>query len=163
MPDANTDFPSVLNLLSENAVRFVLIGGLAMIAHGSEYTTRDIDIAYARDNANIAALAGVLRQCQARMRGLPPELSTVVDERTLRNMTNLTLATSMGDVDILAEPEGIDSFEGLNKRAIVLEIFGSPVRVASLEDLLAMKRAANRPKDHLHITELLSVLKSKQK
>ncbi len=74
-------------------------------------------------------------------------------------MTNLTLQTDLGDFDILAEPEGIDNFEGLWERATYLPLFGLQVRVASLEDLIAMKRAANRPKDQLHVLELLEIQK----
>ncbi len=56
---------------------------------------------------------------------------------------------------ILAEPKGVDNFEGLWARADTMEMFGLAVRVASIEDLIAMKRAANRPKDQVHILELL--------
>lgn len=63
--------------------------------------------------------------------------------------------TEFGDLDILGNPAGIDSFEGLFERSTVMEIYGVEVQVASIDDLIAMKRAANRPKDHIHILELL--------
>src|SRR5947207_688285 len=50
-------FQSLLAAVSEGGVRYVLIGGLAMIAHGSDYSTRDIDLCYARDAQNLTALA----------------------------------------------------------------------------------------------------------
>jgi len=101
----------------------------------------------------------VLERCHARMRGLPPELSSILDERTLKNMTNLTLTTDLGNIDIHTELEGVDNFEGLWERATVISIFDYDVRVASLEDLIAMKRAANRPKDQTHVLELLEIQK----
>jgi hypothetical protein len=48
----------------------------------------------------------------------------------------------------------VDSFEGLRQRAAEMELFGVPVRVASLEDLIRMKQAAGRLQDQLHLVEL---------
>lgn len=79
------------------------------------------------------------------------------DAKTFKNVLNLTLTTDVGDIDLLAEPAGVDSFEGLWERANVMEIFGLQVRVASIEDLIAMKRAAGRPKDQQHLLELLDL------
>lgn len=72
---------------------------------------------------------------------------------------NLTLETDFGDLDLLAIPEGLDSYEGLVSRAIEMEVFGVPVLVASVDDRIAMKRAANRPKDQAHLYELLALKK----
>ncbi len=49
MQDEITDFPSVLALLNESGLRYVLIGGLAMTAHGSAHCTDDTDIVCPRD------------------------------------------------------------------------------------------------------------------
>ena len=56
MPEKPPDFRTVLAALKAADVRFVVIGGLAMTAHGSSYVTMDIDVGYARDRRNIAAL-----------------------------------------------------------------------------------------------------------
>jgi len=157
VPDEPTDFRAALHLLAEHNVRFVLIGGLAMTAQGGSNITLDIDISCDQNPHNLAALAKALRDCHARLRDMPPDLPFVLDERSLRNLTNMTLNTDLGNLDILAQPEGIDNFEGLWERASVMEIFGTAVRVASVEDLIAMKRAANRPKDQLHLLELLDM------
>ena len=156
------DFPGILGLLVEHNVKFVVIGGLAMIAQGASNITLDTDISCDRDPKNLSALAKVLRGCQARMRDVPPDLPVLLDEKSLRNMTNLTLSTSLGNLDILAEPEGVDSFEGLWERASEMKMFGMTVRVASLEDLIAMKRAANRPKDQEDLKFLEQIKKSKK-
>jgi hypothetical protein len=157
VPDEPTDFRAALSLLAEHKVRFVLIGGLAMTAQGASHITLDIDISCDLSSLNLTALATALRRCHARLRDMPPDLPFVLDERSLRNLTNMTLSTDLGNLDILAQPEGVDNFEGLWKRASVMEIFGMMVRVASVEDLIAMKRAANRPKDQLHVLELLDL------
>lgn len=157
MPDEPTDFRAALTLLAEHNVRFVLIGGLAMTAQGASHITLDIDICCDQSPRNLTALATALRACHARLRDLPPDLPFVLDDRSLRNLTNITLTTDLGNLDILSQPEGVDNFEGLWERASVMEIFGIMVRVASLEDLISMKRAANRPKDQLHLLELLDM------
>ena len=53
----------------------------------------------------------------------------------------------------------MDSFDGLWERSATIEIYGISVQVASIADLLSMKRAANRPKDQNHILELLELQK----
>ena len=61
MPDENIDFHEAISLLVEGRVRFVLIGGLAMIARGATHITEDIDIAYDRSPENLTAVVDVLR------------------------------------------------------------------------------------------------------
>ena len=71
----------------------------------------------------------------------------------------MTLETDATDVDILGDIPGIDSFEGLWERSVESTLYGLPVRVASIEDLISMKRTANRLKDQNHIMELLALQK----
>ena len=157
MQAENTDFQSVIALLVEANVEFVLIGGLAMISHGASHITTDIDICYDRSAQNLIALVRVLKSCHSRLRNVPADLPFILDERTFNNVFNLTLATDLGAIDLLAEPAGVDSYKGLLERSNEMIVFGKPVRVASLEDLIAMKRAAGRPKDKLHLLELLDL------
>ena len=158
------DFPEILKSLQAGGVRFVLIGGLAMRAQGTAHVTDDIDIGYARNSDNYAALATTFLPHEPRLRvaGMPEGLAFPFDARTFNNTLNLTLATDMGNVDLLGEIAGIDSFDGLWERASEIELFGVLVRVASIDDLLSMKRAANRLKDQNHILELEALKKLKQ-
>lgn len=153
------DFRTVLAELTESGVRFVLIGGLAMVAHGSAHITGDLDIGYARDRANIEAVVRALSPLNPRLRGFPPELPFVWDVSSARAAANQTLLTDAADVDILGEIPGIDSFEGLWSRSVETELFGIKVRIAGLDDLIAMKQAAGRLKDQTHIMELLALKK----
>jgi predicted nucleotidyltransferase len=148
------DFHNVLAALSARQVRFVLIGGLALISHGSETFTRDLDLCYAREAKNLTALAEALAPLHPRLRGAPEGLPFVLDARTLRSGANFTLVTDAGDVDLLGDVEGARSFDALWERSIETELFGVRVHVASLDDLIAMKRAAGRAKDQPHLLEL---------
>lgn len=95
----------------------------------------------------------------AHPRGFPAGLPFVIDAQTFRNNPNLTLETDLGDFDLLAEPEGVDSFEGLWDRAVVMDIEELEVRVASISDLISMKRAADRAKDREHIMQLEALIR----
>ena len=157
MPEMTPDFQAVLTALTSHNVRFVLIGGLAMAAYGSAHVTQDIDAGYARDRENIAAVRAAFAPLHPRLRGFPADLPFVWDERTLRAATNLTLDTDVSPVDLLGDIPGVDSFEGLWNRSVTTQLYGMTVQVASIDDLIAMKRAANRPKDQVHLLELLAL------
>jgi len=149
-----TDFQKSIELMVQSGVRFVIIGGVAMRLQGSSHVTDDIDFTYSRDPEGLPGLVATLNHYHVRLRGFPADLPFFFDLRTLKNTQNLTLVTDVGDIDLLAEPPGIDSFEGLWERATELDVFGMAVRVASLEDIIAMKQAAGRPKDQQHLLEL---------
>jgi hypothetical protein len=140
-------------------VRFIVIGGVAMRLQGSAHVTDDIDISYARDPDNLKLLADALAAYHPRLRGVPDDLPFLWDAQTLRQGQNFTLQTDIGDIDILGEVAGADAFEKLWERSTEMDLEGVPVRVASVDDLIAMKRAANRPKDQLHLMELEALRK----
>lgn len=154
MQENRLDAASVLAALNAAQVRFVLIGGLAMVSHGSDHVTQDIDIFYSRDRENLPALAQAIAPHHPRLRGAPEGLPFILDAQTLRNTPALTLLTDLGSVDLLGEVSGAESFESVWQRAVETEIYGIPVRVVSLDDLIVMKRAANRLKDQGHVLEL---------
>lgn len=150
----------ILRRLVDAGVLFVVIGGLAAQAHGSTSITRDLDICFARDRENLARLADVLQDLAAIRRGLPPEAPRMppLDARTLRSASLFTLDTRFGSLDLLAQPDpGLD-YETLLARSEAAEVAGVPVRFAGLDDLIAMKRAAGRPKDRVEL-EILGALR----
>lgn len=155
----DTDFRRIIGALNDSGLRFVIIGGIAMRLQGSAHITDDIDFAFARDPASLETLVKVLAPYHPRLRGVPAGLPFFWDVRTLQTSINLTLETDAGSVDLLGEPAGIVSFDDLWQRAALIDWQGVPVRVASVDDLIAMKRAANRPKDQNHLLELEALRK----
>jgi hypothetical protein len=143
----------LIEALSDAEVDFVLIGGLAGIAHGSAYPTYDVDVMYARDEGNRERLATVLRDLNATLRGAPPEPPFQLDARTLEEGGNFTFETRNGPLDIVAYPAGAPPFAELKNASAEIELGGRRVRVASLDHMIAMKDAAGRPKDQLMATE----------
>lgn len=148
----------ILGALVEAGVDFVLIGGLAAQVHGSPSLTGDVDICHGLDRDNLRRLAIALVDLAAIRRGLPADVAAPIDANALRAGDVLTLATRAGDLDLLAHPDpGLD-FVSLRSNAIQTEILGVPVWVAGLDDLMAMKRAAGRPKDRIEL-EVLGALR----
>ncbi|MES2462821.1 MAG: nucleotidyl transferase AbiEii/AbiGii toxin family protein [Armatimonadota bacterium] len=137
----------------------VLIGGLAMIAHGANTLTVDVDFAYSVDSVNLERLAAFLPTIHARVLGRPANDNFVITTGTLQRVRFLNLYTDLGEVDIMRDIPGVESFEGLSQRSVPTDFGGFIVRIASLDDLIAMKRAANRPKDQGHLYELLALKK----
>jgi hypothetical protein len=147
----------LLRKLDEGGVDFVVIGGIAAIAHGSAMFTQDLDISYSPDEANLERLGSVLVGLGARLRGVTDDVPFVPDGRTLRRTRVLTLETPIGLIDLLAEPDGAPTYARLRERARREVIAGVNVHIASLEDLIAMKKAAGRPKDLVALEELEAI------
>lgn len=148
----------ILRALREADVRFVLIGGLASQVHGSPSLTLDVDICFDLANDNILRLAAVLADLSAIRRDMPSGVHAPLDERALRAGDVFTLRTRYGDLDLLGHPDPSFDYQTLLEHSIEAEILGVRVRVSSLDDLMAMKRAAGRPKDRIEL-EILGALR----
>ena len=142
--------------LHRHGVDYVTIGGFAANAHGSRRLTLDVDVVPAPDEANYERLAAALDELGAPdsavdsgFRDLDPR-----DSFDLARAKVLRLATTAGDLDLLNGAVGAPPYEDLRKRAIEVEVRGTLVRIASLDDLIAMKRASGRPQDLRDIAEL---------
>jgi hypothetical protein len=147
----------LLTRLVEGEVDFVVVGGVAAVIHGSVAFTQDLDIAYAPDIDNLDRLGAVLVNLDARLRGVTDDVPFVPDGRTIRRTRVLTLTTPVGSIDLLAQPDGAPVYETLRSRAGYEDVAGVRVRVASLDDLIAMKKAAGRPKDLVAVEELEAI------
>lgn len=151
---------SLLGALSAAQVRYVLVGGMAVQLHGYFRMTFDVDLVLAMDDENLTRFIGVAKQM-----GLVPSIPVPIDslrnaaqiEQWHREKGMLAFAlrepqTGGGVVDVLVRPEV--SFEQLLQNAVVGELFSQQVMIASIDDLLTMKRCANRDKDKLDIAAL---------
>lgn len=153
----------LLERLVERGVDFVVVGGYGAIAHGAGRLTRDLDVCFATDEANLSVLGEVLQRLQARLRGVDEELPFVADAATLRRVRLLTLDTVDGPLDVMVEPDGAPPYSKLRARAELLDLGGVLVRVASLEDMMTMKRASGRPKDLLDLEELEAIARLRRR
>ncbi|MGE3239524.1 MAG: hypothetical protein AB7G28_01130 [Pirellulales bacterium] len=157
-----TDFEGLLKLLADGNVDYILIGGMAGIAHGAARVTYDLDIVYDRSPANIQRLVSTLLPIHPYLRGAPPGLPFHWDVETVTAGLNFTLSTSIGDLDILGDIPGGRIYEELLPHSTILDVAGIPCRCLNLKKLIEVKRAAARKKDLDAIAELEALLQEQQ-
>ena len=158
MTEREFDPLRALATLNRHGVRYVLIGGFAGKLHGSSALTVDVDICYARDDDDLERLVAALRELHATLRGADSNLPFQLDARTLRNGDAFTFVTDAGDLDIIGTPAGTGGYEELARSSVRLDLEPVEVDVASIDDLISMKRASDRPRDQAHL-EILSALR----
>lgn len=147
-------------VLDEEGVEFVVIGGFAAIIHGSPLPTEDVDVIPSRNGENLERLAKALKRLRARIRTGGEAIETNIDAAFIRNMPHmLNLVTSFGDVDLVFTPAGeLKVYEQWFERSRSAQLReGLIVSVASLDDIIASKVAANRPKDQRALPYLESL------
>jgi cyclohexa-1,5-dienecarbonyl-CoA hydratase len=148
------DFERCLNVLLDGGIEFIIIGGVAMYAHGSAQLTRDLDICYERSRENIERLAAALSPYHPRLRGAPEDLPFHFDASTITKGMNFTLATDLGDVDLMGEVKGLGQYDQVRTSSIALELFGRSCKLLSLDGLIRAKRATGRSRDAAAVAEL---------
>jgi hypothetical protein len=153
------DLERLLRALVDGKVDFVVIGGVAAVLHGSARATFDLDVCFANDAANLDALGRVLTGLGARLRGVAEDVPFIADGATLKRVDVLALTTIAGDLDVLRVPSGAPRYDVLRAHADRFDVGGFEVRVASVEDLIAMKTAAGRGKDLSDVAELEAILR----
>ncbi len=149
-----TDFAALIRQLTENEVKFIIVGGAAATAHGSARLTLDLDVVYSRSANNIARMVQALQPLKPYLRGAPPGLPFEWSVETIQKGLNFTLTTTLGALDLLGEIVGGGGYEQLFPDTIRLEIGGVECLCLQLERLIEVKRAAGRPKDLETVAEL---------
>jgi hypothetical protein len=136
-------------VLDRHQVEYVLIGGLAAVLHGSPLPTVDADICPARDPNNVERLAAALQELEARLRtpDAPEGVPFPIEPAFLGQLETVNLVTRRGDLDVAFKPAGTAGFDDLRRAAQSITIGSLTVRVASLDDVIRSKEAANRAKD----------------
>jgi len=158
-----TRFEAVIRLLMAHDVEFVVVGGLAAVAHGSAYITYDADVCYGRSAANLARVSEALNEIHPSLRGAPEGLPFRLDPPTLKAGLNFTLDTDLGALDLLGDMPPLGSYEHVVLQSEVMELFGRSVKVLKLEALIDAKRAAGRTKDRLMIPELEALVELRKR
>jgi hypothetical protein len=163
VPDEELDPGPMLEALLRHEVRFVIIGGLAGVVHGSPFATEDLDITPDRSADNLARLSDALDELGARVRthGVEGGLAFAHDADSLAAVGVWNLITPYGDLDISFVPNGTEGYSDLAKDAAEVDVFGLVVPVASLADVIRSKQAANRPKDQRVLPVLREILASR--
>lgn len=153
------DPAAVFKALGDAEVDYVLIGGLAVGAHGAARATRDVDICPDPAEPNLRRLADLLESLDA-VNAEADEFDAgelpAHDLAGLKSGGNFRLRTRLGNLDVMqyVEPFADETWTILDRHAEERRAFGQTVRVCGYEDLLEMKRASGRDQDRIDIETL---------
>lgn len=142
-----SDWRDLLSELATGGVRFLVIGGYAVMKYTEPYNTKDLDLWTSPDPENALRLYQALARFGAPMKGIAAEYFTVPGNF-------YQLGVSRWRVDILTSTAAGLSFESAWLRRGQMIVAGVTVPVIGLEDLIATKRAAGRDRDLAVVQEL---------
>ena len=150
--EAEFDPVGLLRILTDQGVRFVVIGGYGARLHGAPLLTEDVDVTPDSNTDNLGRIAAALTQLGARLRvpNDPEGVPFSIDAEMLATARSWTLTTLLGDLDLVFEPAGTNGYPDVATDATLETVSDSPrlvVQVASLHDIIRMKQASGREKD----------------
>ncbi len=135
---------ATLHSLDEHRVKYVIVGALGRVIHGSGEITDGVDIVPALTEVNVHQLGEALDDLSARRR----DRASLDLEQGLGHEPVLDLITTAGGLKIVPEPAGTRGYDDLRRDAS-REPLGRGVRpqVASIADHARMLAALNREQD----------------
>lgn len=150
----------IVRVLAKHRVSYVLIGALGARLYGFPRVTADIDITPDRSAANMKALAAALRELDARVfpESIPEGLPFDCSPAALSRAQLWNLVTVAGRIDIAFRPAGTEGYEDLARSAKAFAVFDTTIEVASLDDIIRSKTAADRPQDRQDLPILQALL-----
>lgn len=135
----NEDYKDILHALSEEKVKFLLVGAYALAAHGFPRATMDIDIWVMPSPENADAVFRALRRFGAPLHNL-------TKEDLQKDGTVFQIGVAPRRVDIITSASGL-KFKQAYNRSILVCIEGIDVHIPSIHDLIQNKRSSGRTKD----------------
>ena len=150
--------------LNAAAVRYLVTGGLAVVAHGYVRFTADVDLVLDLDEVNLRRAIDVLRQLGYEPRApvgideflVPAKREVWIREKNLTVFSLFSSAHQATEIDVFVEPpfDFPMAFERASRQEVAPGVVATFV---ALDDLLAMKRRAGRPQDALDIEQLTAL------
>jgi hypothetical protein len=149
------DLRALLSALHEREVRFVVIGGVAVGAHGYVRATEDLDLVPDPDPTNLKLLTAALEALDSTLptvegRSFDPDK----DGAVILRGGNVTADTRFGGLDVVQRLRGVPAYSELAKDAVESDLLGIPVQVCSLGRLREMKRVLSRAQDQADLENL---------
>lgn len=162
-----TDFVALFAVLDAARIRYVVVGGLAMLLHGIDRLTADVDLVVDLSTDSVRDTVRALTEAGYRPLAPVDPLELANPERRAawqaeRGMQVFSFwDTRQARPTVYIMLQAPIPFEELWESAASMPIAGQAVRVASVEHLIRTKRAAGRPKD-LEDVERLQALRPTQ-
>ncbi len=142
----SSDFKELLNLFEKHEIRYLIVGGYAVMKYSEPRFTKDLDIWIATDLVNADAVYAALIEF-----GAPLENLTAFD------FTDQDCFYQMGRpplrIDIMMSIPGVEFEEAWKNRELV-ELDGHTISFISRYDLIRAKKASGRPQDDIDIDKL---------
>ena len=149
------DLRALLQALAERDIRFVIIGGVAVVAHGHLRATADLDLVPDPDPDNLDRLIDALAALHATLPTADDRaFNAAEDAKILRQGGNVTVDTEHGGLDIVQLASGVPGYSQLAEDAVESEMLGIPVRICSLSRLREMKEVQGRTQDRADLEYL---------
>jgi predicted nucleotidyltransferase len=142
----NSDYKSLLSIFNAAGVRYLIVGGYAVMIHSEPRYTKDLDVWIDRSKANAQMLFEALARFGAPLQGIQATDFTEPDVFYQIGMEPVR-------IDIMTSVSGLE-FEPAWERRLIVDFDGEPGGALSREDLLASKQAAGRMRDRKHIKSL---------
>jgi len=159
-----SNFLEILSQLHDRHVDFVIVGGVAAALHGGSRVTFDLDVVPSLAPVSWMAVVDMLWALGARPR-IPEPLERIRDVENVRRwqlekgMLALNFRTPDGSTEVGLLVSESHQFDGLRQRAVKITIDHRTFFVASIDDLIVMKKQAGRPQDLLDIAQLQDIKK----
>lgn len=149
MPDIfQEDFRDFLTALNNQDVKYIMVGGLAVVLHGHARVTGDMDIWVERTEENYNKLAKAFHEF-----GMPMFDMTLLNFMNVKENDVFSFGRNPVGIDIMTAVKGLE-FE---ETYLLSEIFvddGLPIHLVHINQLLTAKKAAGRLKDLDDIKQL---------
>ncbi len=142
----SSDFKNLLSLLEKNKVRYLVVGGYAVMKYSEPRYTKDLDLLIAIDRENAESVFHVLKEFGAPLKGLSAKDFT--EEEYLYQMGKPPFR-----LDILMSIPGI-KFESAWKNRVEVRLNGIMIPFISKSDLIKAKKASGRPQDLIDAANL---------
>ena len=160
-------FEPIFQILNTAGVRYVVVGGLATVLHGYARLTADVDLAVdlAPEEATKMIQVLVAKGFRPQVPVLPQEFANPIvreiwlREKHMRAFSLVDPTNPMRVVDLLLKPEV--PFEELLARSQEVVLNRTKIKIASIDDLIALKRHAGRPQDLVDIEQLETIRRQK--
>lgn len=150
----NPHFRELLQLLNDFEVRYMVVGGYAVMKYTEPRYTKNLDLWVENSPENTLSLFGALKQF-----GAPLESDNITPETFTHSGITYQIGIAPIRIDVLTQITGVDFSEAW-KRRVMGRMFGIPVPFISLDDLIANKSAIGRRSDLDQLRQISKELES---
>jgi len=159
---------TILSALNEAGVRYLVVGGVAVVLHGHLRTTADLDLVVQLQPDNALRAVEALKRLGYRPRP-PVDAAGFADAATrqawirdkqLKVLSFWSATHPELEIDLfVAEPF---DFEAVHRRGLRVRLDHAETTIPSIEDLIALKRTVDRPRDREDIAALEALLSARK-